>query len=265
MKPSSPLVSVLLPVKNNLNFLPMAIKSVLGQTHSNLELIICSSAQEPLISPLIAEFLSDHRNRIKYIDCVGKNLAQSLNLGLEHSRGEFVARVDADDLMHPDRLAKQLELFRANPELVVCGSYMQEIDDLSNPTGYIFYYYRSNFFLKALLPKKIPFAHPSVMLRTNILKSVGGYNEEKPFGEDYDLWIRLAKKGIFANVPLALTSYRVHESQVSVVNRDATIKSISDSIKYYGFSLKKGQQIIYFFVSFFDFLGALFFPPRRIK
>src|ERR1700681_1475187 len=122
----TPLVSVVLPVYNGERYLTQSINSILFQTYSNWELIIINDGSSDNTENLILNYPD---KRIKYISNDGnKGIIYSLNKGLEKAKGEFIARLDADDVALPFRIEKQVEFLTENTDYAMCGSYFQTID-----------------------------------------------------------------------------------------------------------------------------------------
>lgn len=211
----NPLISVVMSVYDTPDdWLIQSIESVLEQSYGNFEFIIvddccCESNKKILI---------DFRNRDKRIVvlCNEKNigLTKSLNKGIAFAKGDFIARIDADDVAEQNRFALQIENFKRNEKLVLCGSQLTALDGqteypLDVPLG------RSKI-LKSTLCWKNVFAHPSVMMRASVLRENGIlYDESFKTAQDYELWCRLCVYGEVMNLPNRLCGYRIHGKQIS--------------------------------------------------
>jgi glycosyltransferase involved in cell wall biosynthesis len=190
-------------------YFPEAVRSILGQTLSDLELIIIEEPHgrrvvdvlQGIDDPRIRHFCHPHRT----------SLVDQRNRGLEHARSEFVALLDADDICMPQRFEKQLAFLQANPDVGVVGSQLEIMDHEGRTIGYRAYPTDSDQ-LKRVLPIYNPIAQPGCMLRRSVALAVGGYQYKlHMFVEDYELWIRMAKHGYrLANLPEPLTRYRIH-------------------------------------------------------
>jgi len=227
-----PAISIVMPAYNAEKHILEAIESVLGQTFSDFEFIIIDDGSTDNTVRLIRSY-SDPRivlleNRHDFI--------ASLNLGINRAQGKYIARMDADDRMFPDRLKIQYEIMEAHPEITVCSSWMQlfnssSVGDISKlDAGYIEYP------ILKLLNNNI-ICHPATMIRRDFLVSNQIQYEYYPHAEDYRLWFRIAKSGgIFYTEPQALLYYRVSENQVSNVFRkeqQETSKRIRSEILNY--------------------------------
>lgn len=212
-------VSVLLPVYNAGAFLPEAIESVLCQSWADFEVIaIDDGSTDDSLSILEKYALRDAR--IQVISRENRGLIRTLNEGIKLSRGEFIARMDADDIALPDRFAAQVSFLDTYPDVVVVGGQILLIDEegrtigpmslpcdheridtkhMSKPGGVLF--------------------HPAAMMRIQALKRVGNYNEKMEAAEDFDLWLRLAEIGRLANLDRCVLKYRQHVHSVGYSQR----------------------------------------------
>ncbi len=209
-----PLVSVLMPIKGDCPHLPIAIQSLRAQSLIDWELVICRDLVDELTNKYLAEIVKrDHR--IKIIETAGDVLPLALNKGLDVCSGDFIARFDSDDIMLPGRLLKQVFFLQENPEYVVCGGQVVVIDENQKLAFASPYYNLNDRVLKNKISYKCPFPHPASTIRTQILRDVLGYSVRYKFAEDYELWLRLASLGKFANLKQPVIAYRVYASQTS--------------------------------------------------
>lgn len=203
------LVSVIIAVNNGEKYITEAVNSILNQTYHNLEVIIIENCSNDNTLKTI-EKIKD--NRIKIYNTNICQLAFNLNYGLMVSKGEYVARIDADDVAMPDRIEKQLKcLIEYNYDIV--GSNLELIDDIGKTIGYKIYPENNNDIRRKMYFSN-SIAHPSVMYRKSTILKVGGYVNGL-VTQDHDLWIRLMrdKNVIFYNIQENLTKYRIHGSQ----------------------------------------------------
>jgi glycosyltransferase involved in cell wall biosynthesis len=212
---SAPLISVVLPVYNAEAYVAEAIQSILDQTFSDFELLIIDDGSTDR-SPHILREYADMDSRIRLRSRGNLGLVKTLNELIAWSRGIWIARMDADDIARPQRLARQLEWLQQTG-VDVCGSWVKRFgcgDDR------LVQLYESDHSIKTELLFFSPFAHPSVMFRAALAKQLP-YDDTWIKAEDYDLWIRAAEAGWkMSNVPEPLVLYRVHEDQVSVKAAD---------------------------------------------
>ncbi len=140
-------------------------------------------------------------------------LPYNLNFGLHHARGEFIARMDADDIALPQRLERQLCFLRDNPAISVVGGSYENIDENDKVIGRPVPLRLDPERIHERLPFENCMAHPSVMMRRADVLKVGGYAYGL-FAEDWDLWLRMRRAGMrFANLPDLVLRYRIHSGQ----------------------------------------------------
>jgi glycosyltransferase involved in cell wall biosynthesis len=211
-----PKVTVLMSVYNATEYLPQALKSICTQSFTDFEfLIIDDGSKEPL-----SNVLGAHKDeRIRMIRHDNRGLTGSLNRGLRLARGEYVARMDADDVSVPQRLELQMAEMETDAGLDLVGSYFDVIDADNNlverKEPYIDPIYRL-----WRLQFHNNYGHGSVMLRTESVIKAGMYDEDLRYAQDYDLWSRLSTKTNTKIVPRVLYRYRMiaASDQASVRN-----------------------------------------------
>jgi len=218
-------VSVLMPVYNCEPYLRESLESLEKQSFHDFEVILVndgSTDQSELIAREFAE--RDHRFRIH--SQANQGIVAALNNGLAVARGKFLARLDGDDLAHPDRLALQVQHLETHPECVCVGSLYRAIDEVGNVTWTqkMFSKLRQTD-LSVFPPHVTTLPHPSIMLRTQQLKSLSGYRHQFPHAEDYDLFLRLSQLGRLDIVPAYLLNYRFHSSSLSSKNLETQVDS----------------------------------------
>lgn len=214
-----------MPVYNAERFLAQAIDSILGQTFSDWELIIVNDGSTDN-SKAIIESYSDER--IKYCENESNlKLIKTLNRGIDLCTGEYIARMDADDVASPYRLEKQVAFLDENPLYIMCGTNAAVIDNEGKRIGKI-QNLESNDFLQINLLFSDPFVHPTMLIRRDIL-SIKKYDEHYKHIEDYELWCRIAPMGYIANIGEELLEYRWHDTNISVVH-SKTQSLIKDEI-----------------------------------
>lgn len=207
---SDPAISVLMAVHNGEAFLREAIESVLVQSFEDFEFIIVDDGSQDRSVELIESFADA---RIRLLRNAGnQGLAASLNRGLEAARGEFVARMDADDIALPNRLEVQIGYMREHTAVGACGAARivrrggEERLHNTQPADRLKYEF--------LLGN--PLAHPTVMLRKSALVAHGlKYNPAYRYAQDYDLWARMQDVCDVANLSVPVLIYREHSAQAS--------------------------------------------------
>src|SRR6056297_3326515 len=216
---SSPQVSVVMPVRDGLPFLPAAITSLLRQRFDAFELLVIDDGSQDGTAAYL-ETCQDPRIRVFHQDRP-QGVAAALNRGLHHARAPLIARMDADDVAHPDRLVEQATYLRQHPDCVIVGCQAEDIDEQGRPLG-IRNFPQSDAAIRWQLAWGCPFLHPGVVFRRTAVERVGGYGEE-PTTQDYALWTRLAGCGEMANLAAPLMQYRVHAGAVTLQKREQQV------------------------------------------
>jgi len=219
---ASPAVSIVLPFRNEAEHVAECLESIRPQTLDDWELLAIDDGSED-DSPSIVCAFADRDPRIRLIQPGRVGLVGALNLGIGEARAPLVARMDADDVMHPDRLRAQVEFLDEHPEIAIVGTQVELFPEERVRDGYREYVRWQN---GCVTPEEIaanvyvesPFAHPSVMVRMDALRRVGGY-AEGPFPEDYELWLRMHAAGCrMARVPRVLLAWRERPERTSRVD-----------------------------------------------
>jgi glycosyltransferase involved in cell wall biosynthesis len=205
-----PKISVLMPIYNTKEkHLRRAVESILNQTFEDFELIIIDDST--IDNTNIIQSYDD--KRIKYYKNKTKTgVAASLNYGFKIAQGDYIARMDSDDISLPQRLEKQLSFMENNPEIDILGTYMKYIPS----NRLIEYPVENNEIEKAFLFLYCAISHPTIMIKKDtITKFDLKYNEKYTYAEDYELWLSLIGKVKFANLAEVLLYYRKHPYQAS--------------------------------------------------
>ena len=206
-------ISVIMPAYNAEATIKEAIDSILSQTYRDFEFIIINDGSRDTTENIIKSY-NDSRIKLLNND-INRGLIYSLNRGINSATGDLLARMDADDISLPERFEKQVDCFLNNPRLIACGTkieyfgntklssrkYITKVSDKEN---------------KKLLLFTACFAHPTVMLRRDILTRHNLlYDESFKNCEDYKFWIDLMEYGEFYNIPEVLLKYRQSDTQIT--------------------------------------------------
>jgi len=215
---ATPLLSVVLPAYNAEAYLEPAVRSVLQQSFREFELIVIDDGSTDRTGDLLGNF-DDRRLRVIRH---GRNagLIAGLNEGIGASRGRYIARMDADDICEPSRFQRQIDCLETNPEIGVLGTAIRVIDEQGRP-GAAFVMPVTPTDVEWAMPILCPLAHPSVMMRTELVKRAEGYSPAALHAEDYDLWCRLSRLTQVANLREPLVSVRKHAASVTSALRHA--------------------------------------------
>ncbi|MDX6575507.1 MAG: hypothetical protein QOE96_1460 [Blastocatellia bacterium] len=209
-KQELPAISVVMPVYNGLPYLSASIESIVQQSFTDFELIILDDGSTDGSAEVLGHWARKDP-RIHLIASKRKSgLSGSSNLLAAKARAPLVARMDADDIAHPDRLRRQWELIQGDPAIVLVGTLSDGIDSNGKqvrPRD------RWRLLRRSSFP---PFPHGSVMFRRSVFEDVGGYSEQCIGWEEQELFIRMSRKGRIVVVPDVLYSYRYHVDSATI-------------------------------------------------
>lgn len=236
-----PTISVAMSVYNGERFLEEAIASVRAQTFPDFEfLILDDGSQDGSVDIALRHAAEDPRIRV--IARENRGLIASLNQLLVEARAPLVARMDADDVCHPERFAKQLAFLDAHPDYGVVGCRTRDIDEngeryrvsgKEHPDSH-------EGFLEAIENGWPLLCHPAVLFRRELVLGVGGYHAAFRHCEDLDLWLRLASVTRLASLPERLINYRHYPDQVS--SRHATEQQIGAAVAHLAYQERKAGR-----------------------
>lgn len=207
-------ISIILAVHNGEKFIQESVESILSQTFTDFEFLVINDASSDRTADILCGF-SDRRIRV-ITNGTNLGLTKCLNLGLGEAKGEYIARMDADDVAYPERLDKQLKFMEASPEIALVGSAVDIINKQGEITG------KKDRLADSLSIKYYsvfidnPFIHSTLFFRKQAILEAGGYNESFRYAQDYDLASRLLKQGLsLANLPDRLLRLRKHNAAIS--------------------------------------------------
>lgn len=205
----NPRVSIIMSVYNSEKWIDLSINSILNQSFHDFELIIIDDCSTDNTLNVLYK-IKDRRVKI-YRNEKNKGLTTNLNFGIINSLGEYIARMDADDIANLSRIESQVKYLDKNLHIDVLGSRINVFGDAIYSVNYPL---NHNDIVSALCFYN-PIAHPSVMIRRKSLKPTDFYDESIKKAQDYELWCRLSANLKFANHRRKLLNYRTHERQIS--------------------------------------------------
>lgn len=256
----SPAVSVVMSVYNGEDHLAESIESILNQTFRNFEFIIVNDGSNDSTMDILNAYAKKDP-RIRLITQKNSGLAKALNRGIRLSRADLIARQDADDVSLPERLEKQLQLFDSVRNLVLCGTWFEEVDEGGGKK--LRAYPCDNTTLKDNVLYANNFCHPSVMFKKGVFMACNGYDESFLTAQDFDLWIRLSCFGSLANVSEKLVIKRIgFGSTVSWKKRRDKLLVVSKIVKKHFIHRKSIDWIK--FIKFYFPLAAYGYIPEFI-
>jgi len=209
-----PKISVLMSCYNAERWLSKAIESVLCQSLGDFEFIIVNDGSTDRTKEIL-ELYARKDSRVCVLDKQNTGLADSLNCGIRVAQGEWIARLDADDVCDPRRLERQLDHVLRNPETVLLGSGFVEIDEVGREIKTHLYPTQHRQLLRRLERVGAFFPHSSAFFRRSMVIGAGGYRPRIRRAQDHDLWLRLSSKGTIACLALPLVLIRKHGYQIS--------------------------------------------------
>jgi len=202
---NKPEITVLMPAYNAAEYISGAITSVLNQTFTNFELLIINDGSTDATRQIIESF-SD--TRIVLINQPNKGISHALNTGLRLARSAYIARFDADDICHKERLQKQLDFLLSHPQYIITGSDAEYISESGNHLCFFKCRGHSHEEIIGDIYSCCPFTHSAVMYKKEVVIQCGGYSIHAHTFEDYLLWIQLAQYGKLYNLPEPLIKVR---------------------------------------------------------
>ena len=235
MRPiKTPRVSVIMGIYNCENTLSEAIESILSQTYSNLELIMCDDGSTDNTYKVAKDYANKNQNITLIKNEMNEGLAYTLNKCLKYSTGTLIARQDGDDISVPKRIEKQVGIFLKNSEISIVSTNTIHFDE-SGKWGQ----FKSPSFPTNLdFVKESPFSHGSAMIRKVAINAVNGYDSTKKTfrAEDYDLWFRMYAAG-FIGENIQESLYFVRDDQEAYKRRKFRYRIIETNIRYRGFKM----------------------------
>lgn len=216
-----PRISVLMPVWNAERFLVEAVESILNQSFSDFELLAVDGGSTDRTRDILSEF-NDPRIRILQAPA---GIVAALNLGLQQARGDWIARQDADDISHPERLQRQLDAVERHSDAVFCHTDVDLIGENAHAAGHA-RFPRTQAFLALRLCFQCGIVHSTAFFKKQIALAVGGYQGEQ--AEDYGLWGRLVENGQAIGIPDKLLKFRVHGVSASKRHAQTMEKAAHD-------------------------------------
>ena len=228
-------ISVIMGIYNCAETLPEAIESIINQTYDNWELIMCDDASTDNTYEVASSYRDNYPEKIILIQNENNSkLAYSLNHCLEYASGEFVARMDGDDISKPERFEKELEYLLSHPEYDLVGCAMQRFNN-DGLADIVYAVDSPNYYT---LKNRIPFHHATILTYKRVYDELGGYTvkDETARCEDYDLWFKFYKAGFNGN-SIKDALYLVREDENAIRRRTAKSRFKAFKVTVNGFKL----------------------------
>jgi hypothetical protein len=226
----APAISVVLPVYNAERFVGAALDSIAAQSERDFEaIVIDDGSTDGSLAVMRRHVGGDARFRI--VSRPNAGLVATCNEGIAAARGRYVFRMDADDVSHSERFARQLAYLETHPECVAVGTRMLVADETMLPIiAMIGSFTHEEIDAENLRGAGSAMCHPSVAMRRDAVLAVGGYRAEYECAEDLDLFLRLAEVGRLANLPEVLITYRQHLGSIGASRRRLQVERTAAAV-----------------------------------
>lgn len=254
------MISVIMPAYNAEEFIAQAIESILNQTYQTFELLIVDDGSTDGTVEII-NYYAAKDSRIKFIQADHGGGPRARNIAAKVAQYPWIAMMDSDDIAYPDRLEKQLKAAQADPEVVVWGAFMTQINRDGKATYQINVGPTSKEAFRAIDRTKelIRLYNPAAMLNREVFEKVGGYDERLLAAQDSELWDRMAEYGPVVVLSEPLLYYRIHDKQISITR-------LSEQRILHGFPIARNQaKAEGKDLSLDDYLTAYHSAPPHVK
>lgn len=223
---NNPLVSVLMPCYNAEEHVEQALNSILGQTYSNIEVIAINDCSKDNTGTILHS-IAKKDNRVKVIENEENlKLIRTLNKGISLCKGEYIARMDADDIALPQRLEKEVAFLEENRDHDIVSSLFLAFHSDSPSKKTLHYNPLKHEDLRAYMLFKSGICHPAVMIRKRVFSELGlKFETDYLHVEDYAFWSKAIYETKIANIGEPLLLYRVHQQQVSSLHEDLQLEN----------------------------------------
>lgn len=212
---NTPAITVLMSVYNAEADLKDSIESILNQTFTDFEFLIIDDGSTDSTPEILKTYAAQDK-RIRIITQANTGLTKALNHGLSLASGKYIARQDADDVSYPERIRQQFDTMESHPEIILLGTNSDDVfeNGFTTPWGHY-----TDDELECVVFQRTPFPHTSVMMRTEIARELGGYDERFRTSQDLEFWMRFATAGKISMLPEALVKRKVGNSSISAKRR----------------------------------------------
>lgn len=262
-----PLVSIIMPVYNAENFLVEAIESILFQTYKNFEFIIVDDASTDNSSAIIKRYKKMYPSKIKIIrlkENRNNGGDRCANIGYQIAQGDYIARMDADDIAHPDRLTKQIKYMESHKEVILLGTQAYVIDKTGNITGEKLEPTKHEEILKSYFIYH-PIIHPTAMIRKSMLpKRKALYQIKYNANNDLLTFFELLSYGKFANLSEKLLFYRIHGKNDSLTKPKERFLNTLKIRLYAWKNFNHKPSIKAILITMLQSLAVFFFPSSLV-
>ena len=229
-------ISIILPTCNGSRYIEKAVDSVLNQSFKDWELLIIDDGSEDNTEGILKKYIENNTNNIYLKNKTNLGIQKSLNRGLTESHGDYIARIDDDDVwIDKDKLKKQIEFLDNNKDYVLVGTGVVVVDD-DGKEKFRYLLPQKDIEIRNVILLKNCFVHSCVIFKKDAVLNFSGYSEsiETKHIEDYDLWLKLGLVGKFANLPFYGTNFMIRKESVSSSNKLEQLKKDMVIIRKFG-------------------------------
>ncbi len=218
MKSPVKYISVVMSVYNGSKYLNYSIESILGQSYSNFEFIIVNDGSSDNTGKILNYYANTDNRVILLNNKINIGLTKSLNNAIKLSKGEYIARMDADDICYKNRFEEQVNILNKNNKIGITTNWIEIINE--NNQVMLTRKLPPSISLKKYFKKENLICHGSVMFRRHIFNELNGYNNNLKYAQDYDMWKRIFDKGYALYViPKPLYKFRISNSNISIIEK----------------------------------------------
>jgi glycosyltransferase involved in cell wall biosynthesis len=227
------LISIIMSAYNDEKFIAESISSVLRQRYKNWELIVINDASTDKTYKILNDFAKKDKRIKHYFNKKNKGLVHNLLNGIKLAKGNYIARLDSDDVWTDKRkLEKQYRFLSKHPDYSLVGCLGNTTNELGGVMFKINHPTKDGDIRKRILIKNC-FIHSSILFTKDVYSKVGGYNSNLKFFEDYDLWLKIGTVSKFHNLPEKMVNLRIHQNSMTDKNQSTQIETVFSLIKKY--------------------------------
>ncbi len=263
IKKKDPTISAIMPVYNSEIYIEGTIKSILNQTYKDFEFIIIDDGSSDNTQKIIEKLAKKDKRIIFLQNKKNSGISYTRNKGIKKAKGEYIATIDADDWVYPERFEKQINFLKQNTKIGVLGSSFDVCDKNLNIQK-TREYKHTDAELRKTIFKYSPFCHACTMFRKDGLEQAGGYNENLKVAVDYDIYFRVGRFYKFANLEESLVKVRFHGNSITQkkgkMQETNTLLIRLKAVIEHGYKMSFGDKV-YFFIQ----LMSMYLIPFKFK
>lgn len=257
---NTPMVSVLIPVYNGVPYIIETLESILRSTYTNFEIILVDDGSKDSSKEICRGFERKYMQIKFYSFDENKGMDAALNLGIKHAQGKYIARINQDDIMMPDRLEKQVKFLEENPEYTAVGGQIKLFTNETEKFDEIKFLLTDEE-IKAKWMMFSPYSDPAVMYRKDAVLKTSGYNQYFWPADDVHMWYMLGSLGKLANLSDIVTKVRWHEGAGSILSHKRQMKKTWAVHKWAEEHIQKPTLYIKAFW-ICEYVAGMLLPPK---